>query len=77
MKILTWHGPGVLEVRGHFTLARGESRRVSNDLADTLARANPSLRITVSDDDAAAAGAPQPEAQQGEGQSTPSTDQEE
>lgn len=78
MKRLTFHGPGLLEVPGFFTIGPGEHEDLDGDFADALVAANPDIDMTVTDIGKAArsaatappSGGAQPEAQQGEGQST-------
>jgi len=50
VKRFSFHGPShVLEVPGYFTLQRGESVDIDDQLAETLLAANPRLVLTVTD----------------------------
>jgi hypothetical protein len=82
LKLLSFHGPShFLEVPGFFTIGRGEAHEIDEHLAEAVFNANPDLDITITDlsADAADVATPesQPEAQEGEGQPTASTDQKE
>ena len=82
MKLLTFHGPShhVFEVPGQFTLTGdGPSLLVEDDVADRLIAANPHSNLTATpaprrgkrDSES------QPEAHEGEGQPTASTNEKE
>lgn len=77
MKRVTFHArKGILKLPGDITLTAGESRDVSDDIADSLAR-QPHLPITITDTpQRAKRPESQPEAHEGEGQPT-AHDQEE
>lgn len=79
MKKLTHVGRGVLVVPGVARLEQGQSEKVSDAVADALARVTPPLKIEISavDDDGHSDPESQPEAHEGEGQPTASTDQKE
>ena len=75
MKKLTHDGRGVLVLPGIAWLKQGATVEVSNAVADALERVTPPLKITISAvDDGDSDSESQPEAHQGEGQPTASTD---
>lgn len=76
MKNLTFHGEGLLEVPGFCLLKQGQSEELPDEIADAVVRANPGLQVTVSPVHKRRSTS-QPEAHEGEGQPTASTNEKE
>lgn len=93
MKQLTFNGKGTLTVPGQFTVKSGESHKIADAAAAELLQANPGLPVTITDlpvksgpkrrpkggrrRASPSSATSQPEAHEGEGQPTVSTEEKE